>query len=81
MEHDHGHVARMGCRPQDQLQLGIYVSQAQRESTALWLEFDVASEDLAFTLKTLKRVLPEAEIEGVSPRVFPHRALAERDAH
>ncbi|KMY85161.1 hypothetical protein BUMB_01991c [Candidatus Paraburkholderia calva] len=54
--------------------LGLYVSQAQRENCALRLEFDVATEDLAFTVRTLKRVLPEARIEAVTPRVFPHRA-------
>ncbi|WP_160147430.1 hypothetical protein [Caballeronia pedi] len=32
-----------------------------------------ASEDLAFTLRTLKRVLPEARIEEIAPRVFAHR--------
>jgi predicted protein tyrosine phosphatase len=53
--------------------LGVYVSQAQREGAALRLEFDVASEDLAFTLRTLRRVLPEARVHGVTPRVFAHR--------
>ena len=53
--------------------LGIYVSQAQREGCELRLELDTASEDLAFTLRTLKRVLPEARIEGIAPRVFAHR--------
>ncbi|MFM0322460.1 hypothetical protein [Caballeronia glebae] len=53
--------------------LGIYVSQAQREGCELRLEFDTASEDLAFTLRTLKRVLPEAHVEGIAPRVFAHR--------
>jgi predicted protein tyrosine phosphatase len=53
--------------------LGIYVSQAQREGCELRLEFDTASEDLAFTLRTLKRVLPEAQVETVAPRVFAHR--------
>lgn len=55
--------------------LGIYVSQAQREGCELRLEFDTASEDLAFTLRTLKRVLPEAQVEGIAPRVFPHRMV------
>jgi hypothetical protein len=54
--------------------LGVYVSQAQREDATLRLEFDVATEDLAFTMRTLKRVMPEAHIEAVTPRVFPHRA-------
>jgi len=53
--------------------LGIYVSQEQREGCELRLEFDTASEDLAFTLRTLKRVLPEARVEGIAPRVFAHR--------
>lgn len=53
--------------------LGVYVSQAQREGCELRLEFDTASEDLAFTLRTLKRVLPEARVEGIAPRVFAHR--------
>jgi predicted protein tyrosine phosphatase len=53
--------------------LGVYVSQAQRQGCALRLEFDVASEDLAFTLRTLRRVLPDARVTGVMPRVFPHR--------
>ncbi|EKS66888.1 MULTISPECIES: hypothetical protein [Caballeronia] len=59
--------------------LGIYVSQAQREGCELRLEFDTASEDLAFTLRTLKRVLPEARVEGIAPRVFAHR-MNTRDA-
>ena len=59
--------------------LGIYVSQAQREGCELWLEFDTASEDLAFTLRTLKRVLPEARVEAIAPRVFAHRT-GTRDA-
>ncbi|BBU29288.1 hypothetical protein BTHE68_30220 [Burkholderia sp. THE68] len=54
--------------------LGIYVSQAQREGCELRLEFDTAREDLAFTLRTLKRVLPEACVEEIAPRVFAHRA-------
>lgn len=53
--------------------LGVYVSQAQREGCALRLEFDVASEDLAFTLRTLRRVMPEARVADVGPRVFAHR--------
>ncbi|BAN25080.1 hypothetical protein [Caballeronia insecticola] len=53
--------------------LGIYVSQAQREGCDLRLEFDTASEDLAFTLRTLRRVLPEARVEDIAPRVFAHR--------
>jgi predicted protein tyrosine phosphatase len=53
--------------------LGLYVSEAQRDGCALRLEFDVASEDLAFTLRTLRRVLPEARVCGVVPRVFAHR--------
>ena len=60
--------------------LGVYVSQAQREGSALRLEFDVASEDLAFTLRTLERVLPEARVGGVAPRVFTHRVIA-RNTH
>ncbi|GAB5095185.1 hypothetical protein P9250_13665 [Caballeronia sp. LP006] len=60
--------------------LGVYVSQAQREGCALRLEFDVASEDLAFTLRTLRRVMPEARVEGVGPRVFAHRVIS-REAH
>ncbi|SAK97913.1 hypothetical protein AWB77_05784 [Caballeronia fortuita] len=59
--------------------LGIYVSQAQREGCELRLEFDTASEDLAFTLRTLKRVLPEARVERIAPRVFAHR-VEMRDA-
>ncbi len=53
--------------------LGLYVSAAQREACALRLEFDVATEDVAFTLRTLRRVLPEAHVDCVMPRVFPHR--------
>jgi hypothetical protein len=60
--------------------LGIYVSQAQREACVLRLEFDVAREDLAFTLRTLRRVLPEASIGGIAPRVFAHR-VAIHGAH
>ncbi|SAK58443.1 hypothetical protein AWB79_02533 [Caballeronia hypogeia] len=59
--------------------LGIYVSAAQREGCELRLELDAASEDLAFTLRTLKRVLPEARIECIAPRVFARR-ICTRDA-
>ncbi len=60
--------------------LGVYVSQAQREGSALRLEFDVASEDITFTFRTLERVLPEARVGSVASRVFTHRVIA-RDAH
>jgi hypothetical protein len=75
-----GDALRLRMRELFHSPLGLYVSQAQREGNALWLEFDVASEDLAFTLKTLQRVLPEAHVDGVTPRVFPHRT-AWRNAH
>jgi hypothetical protein len=61
--------------------LGLYVSAAQREACALHLEFDVATEDLAFTLRTLRRVLPEAHVDCVTPRVFPHRSGHGRSAN
>jgi hypothetical protein len=69
-----GDVLRERMRQLFHSPLGIYVSEAQREGCALHLEFDVASEDLGFTLRTLKRVLPEARVECVMPRVFAHRA-------
>ncbi|BBP98224.1 hypothetical protein BSFA1_33530 [Burkholderia sp. SFA1] len=74
-----GEASRERIRALFHSPLGIYVSQAQREGCDLQLEFDTASEDLAFTLRTLKRVLPEARVEGISPRVFAHR-LPARDA-
>ncbi|WP_321793113.1 hypothetical protein [Caballeronia sp. J97] len=69
-----GDASRARIRALFHSPLGIYVSQAQREGCELRLEFDTASEDLAFTLRTLKRVLPEARVEGIAPRVFAHRA-------
>jgi hypothetical protein len=53
--------------------LGVYVSQASRDHDELRLVFDVATEDLDFTVRTLRQVLPEAVIEGIRPRVFTHR--------
>ncbi|MDB5831183.1 MAG: hypothetical protein JWR14_1013 [Caballeronia sp.] len=53
--------------------LGVYVSQASRDHDDLRLVFDVAMEDLDFTVRTLHQVLPEAIIEAVRPRVFTHR--------
>jgi hypothetical protein len=53
--------------------LGVYVSQASRDHDDLRLVFDVATEDLDFTVRTLHQVLPEAVIEAVRPRVFTHR--------
>jgi hypothetical protein len=53
--------------------LGVYVSQASRDHDDLRLVFDVAMEDLDFTVHTLHQVLPEAVIEAVRPRVFTHR--------
>ena len=52
--------------------LGLYVSHASRDHTDFHIEFDVASEDLAFTLRTLKRVLPDAAVTHIRPRVFIH---------
>lgn len=53
--------------------LGVYVSQALRDHDDLRLTFDVAPEDLDFTVRTLHQVLPEAVVEGVRPRFFTHR--------
>jgi|SRR6266702_3689491 len=53
--------------------LGVYVSQASRDRDDLRLIFDVAMEDLDFTVRTLHQVLPEAVIEAVRPRIFSHR--------
>jgi hypothetical protein len=53
--------------------LGVYVSQASRDHDDLRLIFDVAMEDLDFTVRTLHQVLPEAVIEAVRPRIFTHR--------
>jgi hypothetical protein len=53
--------------------LGVYVSQASRDHDDLRLVFDVAMEDLDFTVRTLHQVLPEAIIEAVRPRIFSHR--------
>ncbi|SAK56811.1 hypothetical protein AWB78_01615 [Caballeronia calidae] len=68
-----GEASRERIRALFHSPLGIYVSQAQREGCELRLEIDTASEDLAFTLRTLKRVMPEARVEGIAPRVFVHR--------
>jgi hypothetical protein len=51
----------------------VYVSQALRDHDDLRLVFDVAPEDLDFTVRTLHQVLPEAVVEGVRPRFFTHR--------
>lgn len=53
--------------------LGVYVSQASRDHDDLRLVFDVAMEDLDFTVRTLHQVLPEPVIEAVRPRMFTHR--------
>jgi hypothetical protein len=53
--------------------LGVYVSHASRDQGDLRLVFDVAMEDLDFTVRTLHQVLPEAVIEAVRPRLFTHR--------
>lgn len=53
--------------------LGVYVSQASRDHDDLRLLFDVAMEDLDFTVRTLHQVLPEAVIEAVRPRIFSHK--------
>jgi hypothetical protein len=53
--------------------LGVYVSQASRDHEEIRLEFDVAAEDLEFTVRTLHQVLPEAVVEAVRPRIFSHR--------
>jgi hypothetical protein len=51
------------------------VSHASRDHAHLGLEFDVACEDLTFTIRTLRQVLPEAAIEEVRPRVFGQRLI------
>jgi hypothetical protein len=53
--------------------LGVYVSHASRDQSELRLEFDIATEDIEFTLRTLQKVLPEAVIEEIRPRVFERR--------
>jgi hypothetical protein len=53
--------------------LGVYVSHASRDHEEIRLEFDVAAEDLEFTVRALRQVLPEAVIETVRPRIFSHR--------
>lgn len=50
--------------------LGVYVSQALRESDCLVLELDVAAIDLDFTLCTLQTLLPDAVINSMRPRTF-----------
>ncbi|SAL81247.1 hypothetical protein AWB68_06071 [Caballeronia choica] len=49
--------------------LGVYVSHASRDHAELRVEFDVASEDLAFTIRTLRQVLPEAAVEEIRPLI------------
>lgn len=51
------------------------MSHASRDHAHLGLEFDVACEDLTFTIRTLRQVLPEAAIEEVRPRVFGQRLI------
>ncbi|TCK39176.1 hypothetical protein B0G84_4507 [Paraburkholderia sp. BL8N3] len=70
---EHEDVSRERIRRLFHSPLGVYVSHASRDHAQLRLEFDVASEDLAFTIRTLSRVLPEADVEDVRPRVFGHR--------
>ncbi|MGA7812508.1 hypothetical protein [Caballeronia sp.] len=53
--------------------LGVYVSHARRDHDDLRLVFDVAPEDLDFTVRTLHQVLPEAVVEGVRPRFHTPR--------
>lgn len=53
--------------------IGVYVSHALRERECLRLEFDIASVDLDFMIRTLQSVLPEAVIDGIRPRVFNHQ--------
>jgi hypothetical protein len=48
--------------------LGVYVSHASRDRNELRLELDVG-----FTLRTLQKVLPEAVIVEIRPRVFERR--------
>ncbi|CAH2807684.1 MAG: hypothetical protein CBARDMAM_5397 [uncultured Caballeronia sp.] len=66
-------VARERIRRLFHSPLGVYVSQASRDHDDLRLVFDVAMEDLDFTVRTLHQVLSEAVIEAVRPRVFTHR--------
>jgi hypothetical protein len=66
-------VSRDGIRRLFQSPLGVYVSHASREHENLKLEFDVASEDVAFTIRALRQVLPEAVIDSIRPRGFGHR--------
>jgi hypothetical protein len=47
---------------------------ASRDHSELRVEFDVAREDLAFSIRTLRQVLPEAAVEEVRRREFGHRA-------
>ncbi|SAL67740.1 hypothetical protein AWB69_07847 [Caballeronia udeis] len=69
----HDEAARERIRRLFHSPLGVYVSQASRDHDDLRLVFDVAAEDLDFTVRTLHQVLPEAVIEAVRPRVFTHR--------
>jgi hypothetical protein len=72
----HGHAddaSRERIKRLFQSPLGVYVSQASRDHEELHLEFDVATEDLEFTVRALRQVLPEAVIEAIRPRVYSHR--------
>lgn len=71
----HDDAARERIRRLFHSPLGLYVSHASRDHADLSLEFDVACEDLAFTIRTLRKVLPEAAIEEVRPRVFGQRLM------
>jgi hypothetical protein len=71
--HSNDEAARERIRQLFHSPLGVYVSQASRDHDDLRLVFDVAMEDLDFTVRTLHQVLPEAVIEAVRPRVFTHR--------
>jgi hypothetical protein len=66
--------SRDGIRRLFQSPLGVYVSHASSDQENLQLEFDVATEDVAFTLRALRQVLPDAVIDAIRPRAFGHRA-------
>jgi hypothetical protein len=50
--------------------IGVYVSQALRETDCLMLEMDVAAVDLDFTVRTLHTLLPDAVIHSIRLRTF-----------
>jgi flagella basal body P-ring formation protein FlgA len=53
--------------------LGVYVSDSRIERGEILVEFDIAVDDIDFTLHTLIRELPEAVIGPLQRKTFPQK--------